>query len=73
MFLNKRTLSKQIIQKMAYTWKVIYNVGESTTHLGLTIPLNKSINDLKPFSDERCDVLIKQYTWLRLLVLDEIS
>jgi hypothetical protein len=35
--------------------------------------LNKSINDLKPFSDERCDVLIKQYTWLRLLVLDEIS
>jgi len=62
MFLNKRTVSKQIIQKMAYTWKVIYNVGESTIHLGLTIPLNKSINDFKPFSDERCDVLIKQYT-----------
>lgn len=43
---------------MAYTWKVIYNVGESTIHLGLTIPLNKSIIDFKPFSDERCDVLI---------------
>jgi hypothetical protein len=47
---------------MAYTWKVTYNVGESTVHVGLTIPLNKSINDFKLFSDERCDVLIKQYT-----------
>ncbi len=58
MFVNQRTLSKQIIEKMTYTWKVIYNVHESTLHLGLTIALNKSINDLKPFSDERCDVLI---------------
>lgn len=62
MFLNKRTLSKQVIQNMAYTWKVIYNVGESPVHLGLTIPLNKSTKDFKPFSDERCDVLIKQCT-----------
>jgi hypothetical protein len=58
---------------MTYTWKVIYNVRESTSHLELTIALNKSINDLKPFSDERCDVLIYKLNKLRLLVLGEIS
>jgi hypothetical protein len=65
--------SKQTILKMAYIGKVAYNIGRSTIHSGLAILLKKSINDLKPLGDEKCDALIKQYTQLKLLVLDEIS
>jgi hypothetical protein len=35
--------------------------------------LKKSINDFKPLVDEKRDALMKQYTQLKLLVLDEIS
>ncbi len=63
-FKQKKDLdpSKQRIKKMAYTWKVAYNISGSTLHTGLSIPLNKSINDFKPLIDERCDDLAKQYT-----------
>jgi hypothetical protein len=39
-----------------------YNISGSTLHSGLSIPLNKSINDFKPLIDERCDDLAKKYT-----------
>jgi len=63
-FKQKKNLdpSKQTIKKMAYTWKVAYNISGSTLHSGLLIPLNKSINDFKPLIDERCDDLAKQNT-----------
>ncbi len=58
---------------MVYIGKVAYNIGGSTIHSWLTILLKKSINDFKPLVDEKRDALMKQYTQLKLLVLDEIS
>lgn len=45
--------SKQTIFKMAYIRKIAYNIGGTILHLRLLIPLHKSINDLKPLSDEK--------------------
>jgi hypothetical protein len=50
-----------------------YNIGGSIIPSTLSIPLNKSINDFKPLHDERCDVLIKKYAQVKLLIFDEIS
>jgi hypothetical protein len=41
-----------------------YNSGGATLGSGLSIPLNKSINDFELLSDERCDALAKQCTEL---------
>jgi hypothetical protein len=65
--------SKQTILKMAHIRKTAYNIGGSTIYSKLAILLNKSINDFKPLGDEKCDALMKRYTKLKLLVLDEIS
>jgi hypothetical protein len=51
----------------------MYNIGGSTIHSALSIPLNKSINDIKPLYDERRDVVIIKYAQVKLLILDETS
>jgi hypothetical protein len=45
--------SKQTVFKMAYIGKIAYNISGTILHLRLLIPLPKSINDLKPLSDEK--------------------
>ncbi len=56
-----------------YVRKTTCNIGGFTTHLALSIPLNKSIHDFKPLDDERCDILIKKYAQVKLSILDETS
>jgi hypothetical protein len=58
--------------KLTYTKKATFNINGTTIHLGLAIPLNKNYNDLKPLSDEKCDILIKAYDQLQLVVIDEV-
>jgi len=58
---------------MAYIRKTTHNIGGSITPSTLSIPLNKSINNFKPLHDERCDVLIKKYAHVKVLILDEMS
>ncbi len=47
---------------MAYMGKNAYNISGSIWHLRLSISLNKSITNFKPWNDGGCDVLTKQYT-----------
>jgi hypothetical protein len=40
-----------------HTQEKLHNINGTTLHSRLLIPLNKSINDLKPINDERHDAL----------------
>jgi hypothetical protein len=53
--------------------KICIKFWKFNTTFNIINSINKSINDFKPLSDERCDILAKQYTQLKLLMLDEIS
>jgi DNA replication protein DnaC len=64
---------KQKVMKLGYTGKAAFNIGGSTIHSALGIPLNKSLLELGGLSDERRDSFAKTYDQLRLLVIDEIS
>jgi hypothetical protein len=66
-------LLKQNVMKLGYTGKAAFNIGGSTIHSALGIPLNKSLLELGGLSDERHDNFAKKYDQLRLLVIDEIS
>jgi ATP-dependent DNA helicase PIF1 len=64
---------EQKVMKLGYTSKVAFNIGGSTIHSALGIPLNKNLLELGGLSDERHDSFAKKYDQLRLLVIDEIS
>jgi hypothetical protein len=55
---------KPKIMKLTYTGKVTLNIHATTIHSSLVIPLNKTFNELKALSDEKCDSLIKHYDQL---------
>jgi hypothetical protein len=63
---------KQKVMKLGYIGKAAFNIGGSTIHSALGIPLNKSLLELGGLSDERHDSYAKKYDQLRLLVIDEI-
>ena len=65
-------LLKQNIVKHGYIGKAAFNIGGSTIHSLLGIPLNKSLLELEGLSDERCDNFTKRYNQLCLWVIDEI-
>jgi hypothetical protein len=56
--------------KLVYIRKITFNINGTTIHLGLAIPLHKS---LKTLNDEKCDTLINTYDQLRLVLINEIS
>jgi hypothetical protein len=64
---------KQKVMKLGFTGKAAFNIGGSTIHSALGIPLNKSLLELGGLSDERRDNFAKKFGQLRLLVIDEIS
>ncbi len=64
---------KPIIMKLTYTRKTTFNIDGTTIHSTLAILINKNFNEFKALNDERCDILIKTYTQLQLLIIYEIS
>jgi ATP-dependent DNA helicase PIF1 len=64
---------KPKIMILAYTSKVSFNINGTTIHFALLILLKKKNNELKSLGDEKCDILIKTYDQLQMLVIDEIS
>ncbi len=56
--------------KLVYIRKITFNINGTTIHLGLAIPLHKS---LKTLNDEKCDTLIKTHDQLQSIVIGEIS
>jgi hypothetical protein len=63
---------KPKIMKLTYTRKVAFNINGRTIHSRLATPLNKNYNDIKTLSDEKCDILIKKFNQLQLVVIDEV-
>jgi hypothetical protein len=59
--------------KLTYISEVAFNINGMTIHLGLVIPLENKINELKALSDEKNDNSIKNCDQLHLLVIVEIS
>jgi hypothetical protein len=59
--------------KLTYTRKTTFNIDGTTIHSTLAILINKNFNEFKALNDERCDILIKTYTQLQLLIIYEIS
>jgi len=50
---------KPKIMKLTYTRKVAFNINRTTMHSRLATALKNNYNDLKAFSDEKRDILIK--------------
>ena len=64
-------ISKALL--MAFTRKVAFNIGGTTTHSALHIPVNQSLSNLKKLSTKTLSKLTKQYEKLKFIVIDEIS
>jgi hypothetical protein len=64
---------KNKIMKLNFTDKATFNIGESTIHSILGIPLNKNLLELRGLSDERREYFVKKYGQLWLLIIDGIS
>jgi DNA replication protein DnaC len=58
--------------QLTYIRKTTFNINGTIIHSALAIPLNRGINELKPFLDEK-NSLIKSHDQLCLLIIDEIS
>jgi hypothetical protein len=58
---------------MAFTGKVAFNIGGTTIHSALHIPINQSLSNLGKLSTETLSKLTDQYEQLQFIVLDEIS
>ncbi len=59
--------------KLIYIGKTTFNINDTIIHFALAISLNKNLIELNALSDERCDIFIKIYDQLCLLVINEIS
>ena len=58
---------------MAFTGKAAFNIGGTTIHSALHIPVNQSLSNLNKLSIETLSKLTKQYEQLQCIVIDEIS
>ena len=58
---------------MAFTGKAAFNIGGTTIHSTLHIPVNQSLSNLNKLSTETLSKLTEQYEQLQFIVIDEIS
>jgi hypothetical protein len=58
--------------KLTYTRKTT-NINDTTIHSALAIPINKNFNEFKALNDERHDILIKTYTQLQILIINDLK
>jgi hypothetical protein len=58
---------------MAFIRKVAFNIGGTTIHSALYIPINQSLSNLGKLSTETLSKLTDQYEKLQFIVLDEVS
>jgi hypothetical protein len=58
---------------MAFIRKVAFNIGGTTIHSALHIPINQSLSNLGKLSTETLSKLTDQYEKLQFIVLDEVS
>jgi ATP-dependent DNA helicase PIF1 len=58
---------------MAFTGKAAFNIGGTTIHSALHIPINQSLSNLGKLSTETLSKLTDQYEQLQFIVLDEVS
>ena len=57
---------------MAFTGKVAFNIGGTTIHSALHIPVNQSLSNLNKLSTETLSKLTEQYEQLQFIVIGEI-
>jgi hypothetical protein len=70
-YINPNPLKPKIM-KLTYRRKTTFNINETTIHFALAIPLNRGINELKSFPNEKKDNLIKSHGQLCLLIISLI-
>ena len=58
---------------MAFIGKAAFNIGGTTIHSTLHIPVNQSLSNLNKLSTETLSKLTEQYEQLQFIVIDEIS
>jgi hypothetical protein len=58
--------------KLTYKGKTTFNINRTIIHFALATPLNKGINKLKSFPDEKKDNLINSHDQFCLLIIEEI-
>ena len=58
---------------MAFIGKAAFNIGGTTIHSALHIPVNQSLSNLNKLSIETLSKLTEQYEQLQFIVIDEIS
>jgi len=58
--------------KLTYPWKITFNINYGTTiHFIIIISLNKNLNELKTFIDEKYNRLIKMHNELCLIIIED--